>query len=149
MERTYHSSSTGLVSFKVAGSLHDLICFSDVFPTLVDAAHLPAKHINDGDGWSFWPQCEGKQGRTRDWIYCYYFPRPSSAKYNDTSTVITKSAFARNKRFKLYNNGDLFDTTTDVLEKEPLTVINPAAVILILRTHHASRSNFLVPCCRT
>ena len=60
--------------------IDDLICFSDVFPTIVDAAQLPKKQINDGDGWSFWPQCEGKQGRTRDWIYCYYFPPPIICK---------------------------------------------------------------------
>jgi arylsulfatase A len=107
--------------------INDLICFSDVFPTIVDAAQLPENQINDGDGWSFWPQCEGKPGHTRDWIYCYYFPRPSSAKYNDKYSHYEVS-FARNKRFKLYDNGDLFDTTTDVLEKEPITATNPAAV---------------------
>ena len=108
-------------------TIDDLICFSDIFPTLVEAAGLPKKQIEDGDGWSFWPQCEGKPGRTRDWIYCYYFPRPSSAKYNDKYSHYEVS-FARNKRFKLYNNGDFFDTTTDVLEKEPITATNPAAV---------------------
>ena len=61
----------------------DLICFSDFFPTMVEAAGLPEKKISDGDGWSFWPQCQGRHGKKRDWIYCYYFPRPSSAKYND------------------------------------------------------------------
>ena len=91
----------------------------------MDAAQLPAKQIDDADGWSFWPQCIGKTGRPRDWIYCYYFPCPSSAKYNDKYSHYEVS-FARNKRFKLYN-GDFFDTTTDVLEKAPLTETNPAA----------------------
>ena len=107
--------------------MKDLICFSDIFPTMVDAAQLPAKQINDGDGWSFWPQCKDKPGRTRDWIYCYYFPRPSSAKYNDKYSHYEVS-FARNERFKLYNNGDLFDTEADVLEKEPITATNPTAI---------------------
>ena len=52
----------------------DLICFSDLFPTIVEAADLPAKKITKGDGWSFWPQCLGKVGKKRDWIYGYYFP---------------------------------------------------------------------------
>ena len=29
----------------------DLICFSDLFPTIVEAANLPAKKITQGDGW--------------------------------------------------------------------------------------------------
>ena len=104
--------------------IDDLVCFSDIFPTMVDAAKLPKKQIDDADGWSFWPQCEGKPGRTRDWIYCYYFPRPSSAKYNDKYSHYEVS-FARNKRFKLYNNGELFDTTADVLENVPISATIP------------------------
>ncbi|GAG05999.1 unnamed protein product, partial [marine sediment metagenome] len=114
-------------------TIADLVCFSDIFPTLVEAAGLPKKQIEDGDGWSFWPQCEGKPGRTHDCIYCYYFPRPSSAKYNNKYSHYEVS-FARTKRFKLYNNGDFFDTTTDVLEKEPITATNPAAVPDFART---------------
>ena len=101
--------------------IDDLVCFSDIFPTMVDAAQLPKKQIDDADGWSFWPQCKGKPGRTRDWIYCYYFPRPSSAKYNDKYSHYEVS-FARNKRFKLYNNGEIFDTIADVLENVPISV---------------------------
>ena len=103
-----------------AGKLvDDLVCFSDFFPTLVDAAGLPPQEISDGDGWSFWPQCTGKPGRSREWIYCYYFPRPSSAKYNDKYSHF-EVRFTRDKRYKLYDNGDLFDTTKDVLEQHPI-----------------------------
>ena len=97
----------------------DLICFSDLFPTMVEAAGLPPKKISDGDGWSFWPQCQGKAGRKRKWIYCYYFPRPSSARYNDKYSHY-EVRFARDKRYKLYDNGDFFDTLEDVLEKQPI-----------------------------
>ena len=99
----------------------DLICFSDFFPTMVEAAGLPEKKISDGDGWSFWPQCQGRQGKKRDWIYCYYFPRPSSAKYNDKYSHY-EVRFARDKRYKLYDNGDLFDTVKDVSEKHAIAV---------------------------
>ncbi len=99
----------------------DLICFSDLFPTMVEAAGLPGKKISDGDGWSFWPQCHGREGRIRDWIYCYYFPRPSSAKHNDKYSHY-EVRFTRDKRYKLYDNGDLFDTVKDVNEKQPLAV---------------------------
>ena len=97
----------------------DLICFSDFFPTIVEAAGLPQKVIADGDGWSFWPQCVGKKGRQREWIYCYYFPRPSSPRYN-TKYNHYEVQFARNARYKLYDDGQMFDTIEDVLEKKPL-----------------------------
>ena len=97
----------------------DLICFSDFFATMVEAAGLPTKEISDTDGWSFWPQCLGESGKKRDWIYCYYFPRPSSKKYNDKYNHYEVS-FVRDKRFKLYDNGELFDTVADVLEKSPI-----------------------------
>jgi arylsulfatase A len=99
----------------------DLVCFSDLFPTMVEAAGLPSKKITDGDGWSFWPQCEGRAGRKREWIYCYYFPRPSSAKYNDKYSHY-EVRFARDKRYKLYDNGEMFDTIADVLEKRPIAI---------------------------
>ena len=99
--------------------LDDLICFSDFFPTLVEAAGLPKKEIKNGDGWSFWPQCQGQPGKKREWIYCYYFPRPSSKKYNNKYSHYEVS-FARDKRYKLYDDGKLFDTLDDVLEKTPL-----------------------------
>lgn len=97
----------------------DLVCFSDLFPTMVQAAGLPAKTIEDGDGWSFWPQCIGQRGKQREAIYCYYFPRPSAKKYNDKYSHY-EVRFARDKRYKLYDNGQLYDTVNDVLEKQPI-----------------------------
>lgn len=94
----------------------DLIAFSDFFPTIVEAAGLPAKEITDADGWSFWPQCEGKKGKPRDWIYGYYFPRPYSKKYDDMYNH-WEVRYARDERYKLYDNGELYDTQEDVLEK--------------------------------
>lgn len=108
---------------KIAGRkvVEDLVCFSDLFPTLVEAAGLPPKKITNADGWNFWPQCEGKAGRKRDWSYGYYFPRPSSVKYNDKYSHY-EVRFARDKRFKLYDNGEMFDTIDDVLEKRPIAI---------------------------
>jgi arylsulfatase A len=103
-----------------AGQVNDdLICFSDFFPTMVEAAGLPQKTITDGEGWSFWPQCLGKDGKKRQWIYCYYFPRPSSKKFNDKYSHY-EVRFARDKRYKLYDNGKLFDTIDDTLEKKEI-----------------------------
>jgi arylsulfatase A len=99
----------------------DLICFSDFFATLVEAAGLPPKKITDGDGWSFWPQCIGKPGKKREWIYGYYFPRPYAKTFDDKYQHY-EVRYARNKRHKLYDNGMLYDTVKDVLEAEPLAI---------------------------
>lgn len=98
----------------------DLIAFSDFFPTIVDAAGLPPKDVRDGDGYSFWPQCLAQSGRKREWIYGYYFPRPYAAKL-DNKYSHYEVRYARDKRFKLYGNGDLYDTADDVMEKTPLS----------------------------
>jgi arylsulfatase A len=87
---------------------------------MVEAAGLPPKEIKDGDGWSFWQQCLGKPGKQREWIYCHYFPRPSAKKY-DNKYSHYKVRFARDKRYKLYNDGKLYDTIKDVWEKTPIT----------------------------
>ena len=97
----------------------DLICFSDFFATITEAAGLPPKEIADGDGWSFWPQCLGKEGRKREAVYGYYFPRPYSDKFDDKYKHY-EVRYARDKRFKLYDNGKLFDTIDDVLEEKPV-----------------------------
>lgn len=100
-----------------AGQLNDdLIGFSDFFPTIVEAAGLPPKEVADGDGWSFWPQCQGENGKKREWIYGYYFPRPYSQKFDDKYSH-WEVRYARDKRYKLYDNGELYDTVGDVLEK--------------------------------
>lgn len=97
----------------------DLIAFSDFFPTMVEATGLPPKTITDGDGTSFWPQCLGEAGTPRDWIYGYYFPRPYAESFDDKYRHY-EVRYARDKRYKLYDNGSLFDTQLDVLEKTPL-----------------------------
>jgi arylsulfatase A len=83
---------------------------------MVEAAGLKPKKIADGDGWSFWPQCCGRTGRKREWIYGYYFPRPYARKFDDMYNH-WEVRYARDRRYKLYDNGDLYDTVADVLER--------------------------------
>ena len=64
---------------------------------------------------SFYPQLLGKKGNPRDWIYCFYDPRPGWDKDRFRELV-----FARDKRFKLYEDGRLFDVPTDQLEQKPI-----------------------------
>ena len=53
------------IGFKAERVMKDLICFLRyISNNRRGSAGLPKKQIEDGDGWSFWPQCEGKPGRT-------------------------------------------------------------------------------------
>ncbi len=95
----------------------DLIDFSDFLPTLaqVGGASLPSDRAIDGQ--SFLSQLRGEEGNPREWVYCHYRPRK-----RDELRV-----FARDKRWKLYGNGDLHDLNADILEKVPINEMNEAA----------------------
>ena len=97
----------------------DLVAFSDFFPTMVEATGLPPKEISDADGVSFWPQCLGERGDPREWIYGYYFPHPYAKRFNDSNNH-PEVRYARDQRYKLYDNGDLYDTQIDVMETEAI-----------------------------
>ncbi len=87
----------------------DLVDFSDFLPTLLEAAEATVP--TNLDGWSFLPQLRGEAGNPREWIYCYYCPRPER-------TPATR--FVRDRRFKLYGDGRFFDVAADPTEKQPL-----------------------------
>jgi arylsulfatase A len=106
----------------------DLICFSDFFPTIVEAAGLKRKAISDGDGWSYWQQCLGKPGIKREWIYGYYFPRPYSQKFDEMYNH-WEVRYARDKRFKLYDSGLFYDTVDDVMETKPIKSGNESSKV--------------------
>ena len=97
----------------------DLIDFSDFLPTLADIAGADLPENAKLDGRSFWPQCQGQDGNPREWLFNYYFPRPYSKRYDD-KYLHRETRWARNKRYKLYGDGRLFDVVEDVLEKRPL-----------------------------
>lgn len=96
--------------------LDDLVDSTDFYPTIAEAAgiRLPAREIFDGR--SFLPQVRGKRGNPRDWIYSHFDPRPG----HDKEAYTKLQRFARNQRFKLYDDGRLFDVPADVEEQHPL-----------------------------
>lgn len=93
----------------------DLVDFSDFLPTLQEYAGLPISP--DLDGISFAPQLKGQSGHPREWMFCYYNPRPERTK---------PVRFVRDQRWKLYGDGRFFDVQNDPLEKRPLNVQNKA-----------------------
>lgn len=93
----------------------DLVDFTDVLPTLVDigGTSLPDDFITDGR--SFLPRIRGKRGNPRKWVCCHYEPR---FQYWDQF----RGRFARNHRFKLYEDGRFYDVAADVLEEDEITM---------------------------
>ncbi len=89
---------------------NDLIDFSDFMPTLAElaGAEIPGNRMIDGK--SFAPQLRGQTGQPREWIYSEW-----------------KSSCVRTKRWKLYEDGRLFDIKNDPKEKHPITQENQTA----------------------
>jgi len=96
---------------------NDLVDFSDFMPTLADfcGGSIPTKLPIDGI--SFAPQLKGENGNPREAFYCYYNPRPTR---KDTTGRFRERRFARDHRWKLYGDGNLFDIEKDVLEMHPI-----------------------------
>jgi arylsulfatase A len=95
-----------------AGS-HDtsLIDFSDLLPTICEAANIEVPDTLDIDGRSFLPQLRGENGDARKWIYNWY------SRSGDVSEA---RVFARNQRYKLYESGEFYEIPEDYEELNPL-----------------------------
>ena len=88
----------------------DLVDFNDFVPTFAEAAGTEVSGNMKVDGRSFLPQLRGEKGNPRDWIFCHYDPRWGNRKMQ---------RFVRDKRWKLYSNGELYDVPADMLEQNP------------------------------
>jgi arylsulfatase A len=84
---------------------HDLTDFSDFYPTL---AELAGAKLPDGvtiDGKSFAPQLRGKKGHPREWIF----------------VELGRHWYVRDARFKLTQDGELFDLQNAPFEEKRVT----------------------------
>jgi arylsulfatase A len=91
--------------------LQDIIDFSDFVPTICEATGVAIPKRLKIDGQSFLTQLQGKPGTPRDSIYMWYSRNGGLAR---------AKAFARNQRYKLYEDGRFYDVPKDRLEKKPL-----------------------------
>ena len=97
----------------------DLVDFSDFMPTIAEitGARLPEVTL---DGRSFWPQCLGKKGNPRKWIFQYYYPKfTPAAKAHGQGTNGLEIVWAQNQQYKLYRDGTLY-ATRDRHETDPI-----------------------------
>lgn len=94
----------------------DLIDFTDVMPTMAEAAGASMPEGHPRDGRSFLAQIEGKRGNPREWIFCHYEPRWGGR---------TSARWVMDKRWKLYGDGRFFDLQRDVEEKTPIAELTP------------------------
>lgn len=94
--------------------LDDLVDSTDFLPTMLDAAGAKRPDLKL-DGVSFLPQIKGEKGTPREWVLVHHDPRPGWDK-----APYTLVRFARDQRYKLYEEGNLFDISTDMLEERPL-----------------------------
>jgi len=92
---------------------NDLLDFSDMLPTFAEMAGVQLTREDAIDGQSFLAQLKGERGNPRTWTYCYYDCRWGKFK---------KSVFARDQRYKLFDNGNLYDVPADLYEKNPIAV---------------------------
>ena len=99
--------------------ISDLVDITDIFPTVADAAGIEVPSDHTVDGVSFWEQLQGNAGSPREWIYTYYFPSPEVPRF-ELPKWHPEIAYARDKQYKLYSTGEMFDLTADRLELRPL-----------------------------
>ena len=93
----------------------------------------------DLDGISFLPQLQGKPGTPKAHIFCYYDKgkhpiegqAPRKARKQAARSGKTKAShtrWVRDKQWKLYDNGKLFDVAADPDEQQAIqNGVNPAA----------------------
>ncbi len=92
-----------------------LVDSTDFIPTLLDLAQKPLAAEHKLDGKSFHSTLLGSKDHQREWVYCFYDPRPGWDKDQFTELV-----FVRDRRYKLYDDGRLYDIQNDVLEENAI-----------------------------
>jgi len=94
-----------------------LVDSTDFIPTLLEAIGKPLPSDHKLDGISFYNELvnENSTAPARKTIYSFYDPRPGWDK-----DQFSRHVSVRDRRWKLYENGQLFDIEKDILEKKPI-----------------------------
>ena len=97
----------------------DLVDFTDFLPTFLELGGISLPPNRDLDGQSFAPLLRNEQGAKRSWVFAEEFalPKPGGV---DPSEEIIGLKWIRNSRWKLYNDGRLYDMSNDTAEGKPI-----------------------------
>lgn len=126
----------------------DIIDFTDFLPTVCEIGGVDLSQQKTIDGTSFLPSLVGKEGKTRDWSYCWYNVLKGGDKSKAESKNKAKSknkkgkkgkkadkkskkgkkakkvkeakVFAHTVQYKLYSTGKFYDVVNDSKEQNPL-----------------------------
>ena len=101
----------GTVPAGVANS--DLIDVTDFLPTMMDVAGVEAPEGYVIDGTSFYPQLRGETGDPKDWLFFHFQPMSPNVA---ADTI----RFVRDREWKLYETGELYDLNADLDEEMPI-----------------------------
>ena len=104
----------------------DLVDIVDILPTVAEAAGIELPSDQTFDGVSFWEQLQGNEGTPREWVYTYYWPQPFKRNH-DRPVYHPEISYARDKVYKLYSTGELFNVAEDRLELYPLPADDAAS----------------------
>lgn len=85
-----------------------LVDFTDILPTITDAANIKLPESFVTDGRSFLPLVLGQPYFQREWLFSHYDPQKGEFK---------KARFVHNREWKLYETGEIFNVAKDPLEK--------------------------------
>jgi arylsulfatase A len=100
----------------------DLITLVDIYPTLAELAGADVSRERL-DGTSLLPWMRGQPGKPREWIFISF----KSQWANTQTGQHNVSAWVRDHRWKLYNNGRLYDLEHDPDETTPAAGPEPEA----------------------
>ena len=95
----------------------DLVDSSDFMPTILDAAGIAPPDDYVMDGRSFLPQLKGEKGNPRDWMFFHFEPMSAN-----TSGIRDNARFIRDHRWKIYEDGRLYDLDSDPEEESVFNV---------------------------
>jgi len=84
-------------------------------PTILDAAGISPPDDYVMDGRSFLPQLKGEQGNPREWMFFHFEPMSSN-----TVGIRDDARFIRDHRWKLYDDGRLYDLDADPEEENTI-----------------------------
>ena len=102
---------------KEGKTIDDLIEFGDFFATF---SHLLNSN-KSSDGYSFLPLLKGQKFESRKTAFVHYDPRWNKwvSQHRDQ--------FVRSKEYKLYQSGEFYNLTKDIMEEQPLDTksLNP------------------------